>query len=129
MKFSPDIRLFQFQGNPRIYVLWTDQLYVMFNIKEDHIRLGESGEVASTRGLAPVAPDTIIDGNGRVAPNGGMYKAADLVARLTKGLAMLADPFAWKEYKTDWIVQPNMFTTPAAHRHAVNKNKFILLNV
>lgn len=132
MKISPEIKLVQFQGNPRVYVLWTDQLYVMFNIKEEHIRLGESGGVASMHGLTPVTPDTIIDGNGRVAPNGGIYKASDLVTRLTNGLATLADPFAWKEYKTDWMVQPNLYSGGLLGGGKPGKpkgNRFVLLNV
>jgi len=110
MKLSSAIQLVQFPGNPRVYCLWTDQLYVIYNLKESSIRLATAGEIASMHGLKAVEPDTIIDGNGRVNPNGGLFKASDLLARLEKNKESLADPFAWKEYITDWMAQPNMFS-------------------
>jgi len=126
---TTDIQLYQFAGNPRVYALWTDQLYVIFNIKSDHIRLGESGKVETLHGLKAVPPDMVVDGNGRHAPNGGLYKASDILARLQRGVKELADPFAWKEYKTDWVVQANLYTSKNTPRNKNHNNRYILLNV
>ena len=100
----------------RVHVEWMGEIYTILSVDDKHIRLTTTDLSPRLRkSLKPLDPNNRINRAGCVissASTEDSFSAFDIQYRITCHKDVLADPFAWKEYVTNWTVTPGRLYTP-----------------